>query len=164
MSSTSSNAVTNKMKEIFSQWGVPEEIMSDNGPQFSSEQFHKFSQDFKHFSASPCYLQPNSEAESGACIAKKILTQPYTFLALMSYRATPHTHTANDGKRKSHPSTYIASNLTQVLPSQEATTTRKDEETKIIYCGHFDKRHGVQTLPDPPPGDPVPVKLELQKV
>lgn len=93
MSSTSSNAVTNKMKEIFSQWGVPEEIMSDNGPQFSSEQFHKFSQDFKHFSASPCYLQPNSEAESGACIAKKILTQPYTFLALMSYRATPHTHT-----------------------------------------------------------------------
>ena len=71
--------------------------MSDNGPQFSSEQFRKFSQesDFKHFTTSPYYKQAkrDGEAESGVRIAKKILRQRDPFLAFMSYRVTTHTST-----------------------------------------------------------------------
>ena len=171
MSSTTSDAVINKIKDIFARWGVPEEIVSDNGPQFSSEQFRKFSQeyDFKHFTTRPYYPQANGEAESGVRIAKKILRQRDPFLALMSYRATPHTATGVSpcqlmmGREIRTLLPTLESNLKQVLPSQQAVA-RKDEETKTNYRRHFDKRHGVRPLPELQPGDSVHVKLDQQKV
>ena len=170
MSSTTSDAVINKMKDIFVRWGVPDEILNDNRPQFSSEQFRKFSQDydFKHFSISPYYPQANSEGKSGVHIAKKILRQRDPFLALMSYRATPHTATGVSacqlmmGREIGNPLPTLESNLRQVLPSQQAVAT-KDEETKTNYRRHFE-RHGVQPLPELQPGDSVHVKLDRQKV
>ena len=94
-SSTTSDAVINKLKDIFARWGIPDEIVIDNGLQFASDQFHKFSQeyDFKHTTTSPYFPQANGEAESGVRIVKKILKQHDPFLAFMSYRATPHTST-----------------------------------------------------------------------
>ena len=84
------------LKDISARWGVPDEIVGDNGPQFSSNQFRKFSQEynFKHTTTSLYYPKANGEADqSGVRIAKKILRQHDPFLALMSYRATPHTAT-----------------------------------------------------------------------
>ena len=61
MSSTTSYVVINKVKD---------EIVSDNGPQFSSEQFRKFSKeyDFKHTTTSHYYPQANGQSESGVRI------------------------------------------------------------------------------------------------
>ena len=85
----------NKLKDLFAQWGVLDKIVCNNGLQFSSDQFRKFSQeyDFKHTTTSPYHPQANGQSESGVCIGKKILRQRDPFLALMSYRATPHTAT-----------------------------------------------------------------------
>ena len=84
-----------KLKDIFVRWGILEELFSDNGPQFSFELFSRFSQeyDFKHVTSSLYHPQVNGEAESGVRIAKKILKKNDPFVALMSYRATPHTAT-----------------------------------------------------------------------
>ena len=67
MSSTTSNTVINKLKDIFVRWGVPDEIVSNSGPQFSCDQFCKFSReyDFKHTTTSLYYPQANGEAKSG---------------------------------------------------------------------------------------------------
>ena len=87
----------------------------------------------------------------------------------MSYRATPHTATGVSpcqlmmGREIRTLLATLESNLRQVLPRQQAVAT-KDEETKINYRRHFDKRHGVQPLPELQPGDSVHVKLEQQKV
>ena len=36
------------LKELFAEHGIPEEIRSDNGPQFASHLFAEFTKDWKH--------------------------------------------------------------------------------------------------------------------
>ncbi|CAC5420042.1 unnamed protein product [Mytilus coruscus] len=47
---TLSKTVINKLKQHFPRWGIPEKVVSDNGPQYTSEQFKQFSKqcDFHH--------------------------------------------------------------------------------------------------------------------
>jgi len=146
MSSTTSVAVINKLKDIFALRGVPDKIVGDNGPQFSSELFCKFSQEYdvKHTNTSPYYPQANGEEESGVRITKKILRQRDPFLALtcMSNRATPHRatgvspcHLMMGREIRTLPPT-LESNLKPVLPSHEAVS-KKDEKPKL---------HTVSTL------------------
>ena len=144
--------------------------MSDNGPQFASDQFHKFSQeyDFKHTTTSPYFPQANGEAESGVRIAKKILKQHDPFLALMSYLATPHTFTGVRpcqlmmGREIRALLPTLESNLKPVPPNHEAAA-KKDEQSKTAYRQDFDTRHGVRPLSNLQPGDSVHVKLDLPK-
>lgn len=42
MRSTTTQKTIEKMEEMFSRFGFPEQLVSDNGPQFLSEEFAKF--------------------------------------------------------------------------------------------------------------------------
>ena len=170
MSSTTSDPVINKLKDIFARWGIPEELVSDNGPQFSLELFFKFSQDcdFKHTTSSPYHPQANGEAESAVRIAKKTLKQSDPFVALMSYRATPHTATGVNpsqllmGREIRTLLPTLESNLKPISVPYEAVAER-DEKSKTAYPQSFDKRHGLQALSELQPGDGVHLKLDQQK-
>ena len=50
-----------KKKNIFATFGVPQLIISDNGPKYKSEKFKQFAKDldFKHIITSPNYPQAN---------------------------------------------------------------------------------------------------------
>ncbi|XP_033763408.1 uncharacterized protein K02A2.6-like [Pecten maximus] len=94
--STTSRAVINELKPIFSRFGIPEKVVSDNGPHYSSQEFVEFSRqyDFVHVTSSPRYPQSNGLAEKYAQIAKRILKKakydsrdPY--LGMLEYRTTP---------------------------------------------------------------------------
>ena len=52
---TNSRTVIEKLKMHFSRHGIPEIVISDNGPQFSSAEFAKFAKEwnFKHSTSSP---------------------------------------------------------------------------------------------------------------
>lgn len=89
-------AVIQHMKSIFSEHGVPDEVMSDNGPQFDSQEFQSFarSYSFKHITSSPRYPQSNGFIERMVQTVKKCLTKateagddPYK--AMLVYRTTP---------------------------------------------------------------------------
>jgi transposase InsO family protein len=59
---------SNRVKVIKNWFAVhesPEEIHSDNGPQFTSQQFREFAKewDFKHVTGSPHHHQSNGLAE-----------------------------------------------------------------------------------------------------
>ena len=54
------------MKKIFSRHGIPKDVFSDNGSQFTSKEFKDFSLgwDFVHNSSSPEYPKSNGFVES----------------------------------------------------------------------------------------------------
>ena len=62
---TNSETVIQKLKSIFVRYGTPEELMTDNGPQFTAELFRYFAAeyDFQHVTSSPNFPQYNGMAE-----------------------------------------------------------------------------------------------------
>ena len=89
---TSSRNTIAHLKSVFSRHGIPECVISDNGPQYSSEEFAKFSVQygFTHVTSSPKYARSNGVAERAVETVKQMLKKekdPY--LALLAYRSSP---------------------------------------------------------------------------
>ena len=85
-----------KLKNNFSRHGIPHTLVSDNGPQYSSAVFRKFTQNwqFVHETSRPGNSQANGAAEAAVKIAKRLLRKckaagedPY--LGLQNIRNTP---------------------------------------------------------------------------
>ena len=91
---TSAVAVIRAMKRNFARHGIPNECVTDNGPQFVSHEYARFAREygFTSIKSSPYHSKGNGKAESAVKIAKNILKKfrfedPY--LALLAYRNTP---------------------------------------------------------------------------
>ena len=59
---------------MYARLGIPQKVISDNGPQYSSQEFVTFATkyDFMHASSSPRHPQSNGLAEKTVQIAKRI--------------------------------------------------------------------------------------------
>ena len=92
LSGETSGEVIRHTKSVFARHGIPEELISDNGPQYSSTLFHKFAQEsgFVHTTSSPKYPQSNGEAERAVKTCKGLLKKAVDpYMALLAYRSTP---------------------------------------------------------------------------
>lgn len=92
LTTTTSAIVIRQLKSIFARHGIPKELVSDNGPQYSAEEFACFAKEygFQHLTSSPKFPQANGEAERVVKTIKAILHKtddPY--LGLLAYRSTP---------------------------------------------------------------------------
>lgn len=90
--STTSKEVINHLKSIMARHGIPETMLSDNGPQFSSKAFSLFANEygFNHITSSPLHSSGNGEVERAVRTAKDLIEEakdPY--IALLNYRNTP---------------------------------------------------------------------------
>ena len=65
LKNTTSQSIIAALKSIFSRHGIPETILSDNGPQYASQEFADFasSYQFTHVTSSPHFPQSNGLAE-----------------------------------------------------------------------------------------------------
>ncbi|UYV76907.1 K02A2.6-like [Cordylochernes scorpioides] len=91
----SSEAVVDHCKAIFARHGIPDIVISDNGPQFrpsTTSAFTKFASEvgFRHITSSPKHPQSYGQAEAAVKIVKNLMKKNKDpVLALMEYRATP---------------------------------------------------------------------------
>ena len=85
-------AVILPSKNIFSRHDILEKVIKNNGSQFDSNAFRKFSLEYQfcHVTNSPYYPRSNGEAERGVKTVKASLKKgdkPY--LTLLAHRSTP---------------------------------------------------------------------------
>lgn len=93
---TSSVVVANTLSASFSFFGVPEQIISDNGPQYAGQPFQDMCKKWgiQHTTSSPWYPRSNGMAERNVRTIKSLMkkcreTGQDTQVALLHYRATP---------------------------------------------------------------------------
>ena len=115
---TKASTCIRKMKSHFARYGIPDLVISDNGPQFYSEEFVRFAKawSFEHRTSSPGHQQANGMAEaavkSAKCLTRKskdIGRDPY--LALLDKRNTQtegmDTSPAHGEKMQDPPSNHL---------------------------------------------------------
>ena len=93
---TESKTVIQKMKAHFARHGIPQQLVTDNGPQFTSSSFRHFSikYDMEHTTSSPHYPKSNGKAEAAVKSAKRLIKKTATtgedpYLAILNIRNTP---------------------------------------------------------------------------
>ena len=91
-----SGVVISVLKQIFSEYGIPNKVMSDNGPQYASFSFKSFAEEwgFQHCTSSPRFPQSNGMVERHIRTVKSMFQkadQGHTDkeLALLCLRTTP---------------------------------------------------------------------------
>ena len=106
-SSTSTSETIKVLLSLFARHGLPDKLVSDNGPQFTSDEFKEFVLNcgILHIKTAPYHPQTNGEAECFVQTFKnfvkrashdKNLNQRQIDEAikfLMTYRCTPHSGT-----------------------------------------------------------------------
>ena len=104
MSSTIASKTIAKLRDSFARFGLPEQLVSDNGPQFVSEEFESFlhRNGVKHIRSSPYHPASNGAAERLVQTVKQALeaghqegvSMEHTLTTfLLRYRVTPHATT-----------------------------------------------------------------------
>ena len=96
LTDTTAETVIRCLKRYFARYGIPDAVISDNGPQYACDKFKKFAKDwgFEHRTSSPGHQQANGKAEAAVKDAKKLLrkakdTQEDIYLAILAQRNTP---------------------------------------------------------------------------
>ena len=163
----SSSRVISVLKELFSTHGIPDIIVSDNGPQFSSDAFRLFTTeyDFIHVTSSPKYPRANGEVERAVRTVKALLRKnedPYP--ALLAYRSTPLQNGFSPsellmGRRLR---TKVPAMPSILKPNVQDTDRQRvqlrEDEYRSKQQIYHDKRHQARALPSLTTGQQVWVR------
>ena len=157
-----SHEVIIRLKSIFARHGIPLQVFSDNGPQYSSTEFSEFakSYDFVHTTSSPKFPQSNGEAERAVRTIKTLLQKAEDlYAALLAYRSAPVRCGYSPAEllmnRQLHSTVPIAP--TQLQPAvPDYSRLREEEETiREKQKDNFDSHHRSRELTPLSPGASV---------
>uniref|UniRef100_A0A1I8IKK8 Reverse transcriptase n=1 Tax=Macrostomum lignano TaxID=282301 RepID=A0A1I8IKK8_9PLAT len=164
MQTTTAEALIPRLREMFARFGIPQELVTDNGPPFSSKEFGRFlaSYGIKHRLITPYYPAANGMTErlnrSINKVVRAAIEERRDWRAaldewLLAYRNTPHTATGRApaellmGRR---PNDIIpAARPSQRVRINEQRLREADAGAKAAMKQHADakrrpRRHDVQ--------------------
>jgi hypothetical protein len=145
--STTASRTVEMLEEMFSRFGLPKLIVSDNGTQFASALFAEFceSKGIKHIRTAPYHPQSNGQAERFVDILKrgllklkgeeKELNPNVVNQVLFSYRSTPSAALSFKTPAELFLSRKLRSVLDLLIPNSRQTTKRQVEIRKNYAIG-----------------------------
>ena len=96
LQSSISRSIIGKLKQHFSRHGIPTTLRTDNRPQFMSQEFRAFKEQwqFNHETSSPLFPRANGKVENAVKIAKQLMEKARKassdqYLGLLAIRNTP---------------------------------------------------------------------------
>ena len=153
LSSTTSSAIIAAMKTIFLRHGIPQTLVSDNGPQLTSSEMKQFAANygFQHVTTSSYHPQSNGLVERMVQTVKKLISETDdSCLTLLSYRALPWCNLSPSellmGRRVR---TDVSQSVKSLTPnwSHLISFAQNDREYKNQQKRNFDKCHRAHPLP-----------------
>ena len=148
--STSTAKTIAVLRHLFAAYGLPEQVVSDNGPQFTAEEFKTFmkSNGVKHIRCAPYHPSSNGAAERFIQTFKRSMKASQKdgrtlshHLAdfLLTYRATPHATTGRA------PSTlflqrHLRTRLSLLQPDTEKHVHQKQADQVKQHNTHAKQR------------------------
>ncbi|XP_045448702.1 uncharacterized protein K02A2.6-like [Melitaea cinxia] len=129
MKETTALAVITNLREIFARFGIPRQVVSDNGPPFSSVEFNNFlnNNGIEHCYSAPYHPSSNGAAENAVKICKKVIKKALKLRIdiecalqryLLMYRNTEH-HTTGECPAKILLGRSVRTRLDRIKPSRE---------------------------------------------
>jgi hypothetical protein len=145
---TLATTVIQRTKAHFARHGIPLRCLTDNGPQFISNEYQNFAKTygFEHATSSPYWPQSNGKAEAAVKDAKSILKKSEDFhLALLNIRNTPpRGHSFSPAQRLMGRRTQSALPTTENLCKPETPDPgivfREITESRATSKSTYDKR------------------------
>ena len=149
MQSTTSQLTTDRLEETFARHGLCQTIVSDNGPQFTSEHFKSFCDErgIKHITTAPFHPQSNGQAErfvqtfkqglkklAGEGNVNEILRK-----FLFCYRYTPSYNLGSKSPHELMTGRQMRTKLDLLKPQVNTTTERQSKMEQ-----QFNEHHGAK--------------------
>ena len=155
LSTTTSSSVIQTMKAIFARHGVPEQVVTNHGPQYASREMKEFasSYGFCHITSSPLHPQGNGHAERMVQTVKRLLQDADdSFMALLNYRSTPFPScglSPSELLYGRHLRTTLPQLDTKLIPAWPYLSDFRcnDQKLKQQQKIHYDRRHRTRLVP-----------------
>ena len=151
MSDTTAEKTVDALRAIFATHGLPEQVVSDNGPQFTSQAFEQFMKlnGIRHLRCSPYHSSSNCLAERFVRTFKESMQssskdghslQQRVADFLLSYRSTPHA-TTDDSPAFLMFKRQIRTRFDLLRPSTQTQVETKQAQQKTNRDRHSRTRH-----------------------
>jgi hypothetical protein len=152
MNSTTSSHTIDVLRHLFACYGIPDQIVSDNGPQFTSEEFSLFlrSNSIRHTLSPPYHHSTNGLAERFIKTLKQVLiaskddkrsAQHRLESFLLKYRSTNHAVTG-----VSPSELFFKRKLKTVLDLVKPDVSQVVYDKQVIQKQHHDQHSSLRNI------------------